>query len=159
MGLRCFLIWYDVDVKHTFSAGGVILNSDNDVLVVSQHGTSWSLPKGKLEEGEDDKAAALREIEEETGITDVKLIKRLGVYDRFRIGKDGREEKEEFKTITMFLYTTSETNLAPIDPDNPEARWVHPDNVEAQLSHPKDKAFYASVLDEVKAYIASKQTV
>lgn len=54
-------------MRHTRSAGGVIINRDGKVLVVSQHGTSWSLPKGKLEDGEDVFEAMKREFKEEAG--------------------------------------------------------------------------------------------
>ena len=50
------------------SAGGVVLNGAGQVLVVNQKGTSWSLPKGHVEEGEDALSAARREIFEEAGI-------------------------------------------------------------------------------------------
>lgn len=124
------------------SAGGVILNKDGKVLVVSQHSTSWSLPKGKLEEGENLREAAAREIREETGITKLKFIKKLGTYQRYKIARDGGEDTSEFKTITMFLYTTPEENPKPEDPDNPEAKWLEPDEISRLLTHPKDKSFY-----------------
>jgi 8-oxo-dGTP pyrophosphatase MutT (NUDIX family) len=50
----------------TKSAGGVVLNTTGEVLVVSQHGTSWSLPKGHIEDDEDAMTAARRETEEES---------------------------------------------------------------------------------------------
>ena len=140
-------------MKHTYSAGGIVINPEGQVLVVSQHGTSWSLPKGTLEEDENKKTASLREIEEETGITQVEFIKELGTYDRNKISMDGGDDFSELKTITIFLYTTSETHLNPIDPHNPEARWVKPDKVNDLLTHAKDKAFYTSVQDEVVRFI------
>ncbi|HSW37844.1 MAG TPA: NUDIX domain-containing protein [Candidatus Saccharimonadales bacterium] len=135
------------------SAGGVIINPKGQVLVVSQHGTSWSLPKGTLEPGEDHKTAALREFEEETGITDVTFIKELGTYERYKIAKDVSEDKSEWKTITIYLCTTPEEELKPIDPENPEAHWVEPDKVADLLTHPKDIEFYRSVQPEVEGYI------
>lgn len=129
---------------HTRSAGGVVLNRGGQVLVVSQHGTSWSLPKGRLEEGEDELAAARREIYEESGIRDLTLIRELGSYDRFRIGRDGGDDPSELKTIYMFLFETAETELAPVDVENPEARWVDRDEVAALLTHPKDSEFYST---------------
>jgi 8-oxo-dGTP pyrophosphatase MutT (NUDIX family) len=131
----------------------VIIGPNKKVLVVSQHGTSWSLPKGTLEDGEDTKTAALREIEEETGLTKLDFIKDLGTYHRSLIGVDGKPDPRFKKTITIYLYTTPELDLSPIDPHNPEARWVNPDEVEGLLTHPKDKEFYKSVLPEVKAFI------
>ena len=129
---------------HTRSAGGVVLNRGGQVLVVSQHGTSWSLPKGRLEEGEDELAAARREIYEESGIRELMLIRELGSYERFRIGRDGGDDPSELKTIYMFLFETAETILAPVDVENPEARWVDRDEVAALLTHPKDSEFYST---------------
>jgi 8-oxo-dGTP pyrophosphatase MutT (NUDIX family) len=139
--------------KHSYSGGGVIIGPNKKVLVVSQHGTSWSLPKGRLEEGEDTKGAALREIEEETGLTKLNFIKELGTYERSLIGINGKPDNRFLKTITIYLYTTQEEELKPIDPDNPEARWIDPDKVAELLTHPKDKEFYLSVLPRVKEFI------
>ena len=55
------------------------LNKKGEVLVVNQRGTSWSLPKGHIDFGEDALTAAKREIYEEAGITDLKIIKELGL--------------------------------------------------------------------------------
>jgi 8-oxo-dGTP pyrophosphatase MutT (NUDIX family) len=127
---------------HTKSAGGVVLNREGQVLVVSQHGTSWSLPKGRLEEGEDELAAARREIREESGLTALTLVRELGSYQRQRLGVDGADDPSELKTISMFLFETDETKLAPLDADNPEARWVDRGDVAALLTHPKDQEFF-----------------
>ena len=72
-----------------YSAGGVVIGPGNKIIVVSQNGNSWSLPKGHLEEGEDEEDAATREIFEESGIQDVKIIQKIGEYERARIGIDG----------------------------------------------------------------------
>lgn len=128
----------------TRSAGGVVLNSSGQVLVVSQHGTSWSLPKGHVEEGEDTLAAARREIYEESGVTSLTLVRELGSYQRFKIGADGGEDRSELKTIFMFLFETRETALSPADAENPEARWVDRGEVAGLLTHPKDKEFFVT---------------
>ncbi len=135
--------------KHTRSAGGVVINNDGLVLVVNQHGNSWSLPKGHIEKGEKELDAARREIYEESGIKNLKLIKSLGSYQRRRLAKDGRGDGSELKTITMFLFRTSENMLKPIDPENPEAKWVEKNSVADLLTHPKDKEFFLSVLKEI----------
>ena len=135
--------------NHTISAGGVILSQDNKVLVVNQNGNSWSLPKGHIEHGEDKLTAAKREIYEESGISQLHLICELGSYKRFKIGKDGGEDAHELKTITMFLLTTSQTELQPVDPENPEARWVTKEEVVALLTHEKDKEFFRSIMNDL----------
>lgn len=126
----------------TESAGGVVLDGGGRVLVVSQHGTSWSLPKGHVEAGEDLLAAARREIREESGLTRLELVGPLGTYRRHRISAGGGEDPSELKTIHMFLFRTDEETLRPLDRDNPEARWVEPRAVAALLTHPADREFF-----------------
>ena len=104
------------------SAGGVVLNVRGEVLVVNQNGNSWSLPKGHLEPGEDELAAARREILEESGVGELELVKKLGTYERARIGLHGQDDTRETKRITLFLFKTRQTDLKPRDPENPEAR-------------------------------------
>jgi len=136
-------------VRITHSAGGVVLNRKGQILVVNQRGRSWSLPKGHIEEGEDVLTAARREIHEESGIQDLTLIKTLGSYERPKIGKHGGEEGSEIKNLTFFLFTTISETLKPIDPDNPEARWVDPEQVAPLLTHPRDKEFVLSILSSL----------
>ena len=128
------------------SAGGVVRNAQGKILVVSQHGDSWSLPKGHIDPGETALQAAVREIAEESGITDVRLAGELGCYERYRIGKGGvGEDQSERKSITMFLFDTPQEALHPTDPDNPEARWVSVKEALNLLTHPKDRAFLQSI--------------
>ena len=136
--------------KYTISAGGVVLNQKGEVLVVNQRGTSWSLPKGHIDHGEDAFTAAKREIYEETGISELEIVKGLGSYQRYKIGPDGIGENiSEFKTIHMFLFTTKEKMLKPIDPKHPEARWVSKKHVAELLTHPKDRSFFMSIYRDI----------
>jgi ADP-ribose pyrophosphatase YjhB (NUDIX family) len=136
-------------VKTTHSAGGVVLNKKGQVLVVNQRGKSWSLPKGHIEEGEEVLAAARREIHEESGLSGLKLVKPLGSYERARIGLNGGENGSESKKLTFFLFEAAGEELRPIDPDNPEARWVDRAEVAALLTHPKDREFFLQVLPQI----------
>ena len=137
-------------MRETKSAGGVVLNPTGEVLICSQQkGTSWSLPKGHIESGEDLLSAAKREICEESGISDLELIKEFPIYKRYKIGLDGRDDKSELKNIFMFLFKTNQTTLKPIDPANPEARWISKEKVSELLTHPKDKEFFLSIIEEI----------
>lgn len=133
------------DVKQTTSAGGVVINKDGLVLVVNQRGQSWSLPKGHIDEGESALDAAKREIYEESGINQLKLLSELGNYQRSKIALGGGDDTSEQKTIFMFLFETDQSLLKPIDPENPEARWVNKDEVADLLTHRKDKEFFLSI--------------
>lgn len=137
-------------VKQTFSAGGVVLNEQGQILVVNQQHDSWSLPKGHIDPEETLIDAAKREIYEESGLRDLRYVRELGTYQRFKIGKDGvGEDQTEWKTITFFLFHTQEHHLAPVDPENPEARWMEKEEVAECLTHPKDKAFFLKIKETV----------
>lgn len=139
-----------------YSAGAVVIGPGNKILVVNQHGNSWSLPKGHLEPGEDEEAAATREIFEESGIQDLHIIDELGQYERARIGADGTgEDPTHMKHITMFLAVTNQEELRPIDPENPAAEWLDIQDVADRLTHPKDKEFFRSALARILRFIAS----
>ncbi|MCX6780907.1 MAG: NUDIX domain-containing protein [Candidatus Magasanikbacteria bacterium] len=134
-------------MTHTQVAGGVVLNSRGEVLVTCKSGQSWSLPKGHIDEGETARVAAEREIFEETGVSELHYVADLGAYDRYRTSLDGGDDTSELKTITMFLYTTPESELQPADPEHPEARWVAREEVAKLLTHKKDQEFFSSLDD------------
>ena len=133
-------------MKRTSSAGGVVLNPEGKVLVVSQHGNSWSMPKGHIEPGETPEQAARREIAEESGITQLELVKELGSYERFRIALGGGEDRTELKTIQLFLFRTNQEILKPTDPENPEALWLEKHRAAGLLTHPRDRQFFESIM-------------
>ena len=131
------------------SAGGVVQNVRGEVALVKNGPSFWGFPKGHVDPGEDALTAARREITEETGLRHLELVKDLGSYGRYRGTPDGGEDRSEYKTIYMFRFTTSDTALAPIDPHNPEARWVPVAEVAALLTDPKDREFFESVIPDL----------
>lgn len=54
------------------AAGGLVLNEENKILMIFRRG-KWDLPKGKLDKGETLEQCAVREVEEETGLTNITL--------------------------------------------------------------------------------------
>lgn len=133
--------------KKTYSAGGVVLNKNKEILIVSQFGTSWSLPKGHLNNDEDHLTAAKREIYEESGINELTLIKKLGSYERFKMDENAQDDETELKNILIYLFETTQSVLKPIDPENPEAVWVKKEDVVNLLTHAKDKEFFVSIMN------------
>ena len=58
------------------AAGGLVLNPKNEVLFIYRNNV-WDLPKGRIEKGESVETAAVREVEEECGIFNLTIIKKL----------------------------------------------------------------------------------
>jgi len=122
------------------AAGGVV-RRDGLIAVVHrpQHG-DWSLPKGKLEPGEDDATAAVREVREETG-RDAVIEQDLGTVS-YEVAS-GRP-----KTVRWYLMTASAaaTDLAG---DVDAVRWLAPENVEEILTYATDR----DVLARAREYL------
>ena len=129
-------------------AGGIVLNANKEILIVNQNHDSWSLPKGHIDPGETALEAAKREIYEESGVKDLHYIKDLGHYKRYRIALDGGDDKGELKKIFLFLFTTNQIELKPVDPMNPEARWGSIKEVYNLLTHQKDKDYFLSISNQ-----------
>lgn len=54
------------------AGGGIVTNELGDLLMIFRRG-KWDLPKGKLDQGENIEACAIREVMEETGVQNLKL--------------------------------------------------------------------------------------
>ena len=85
-------IWEDF--SHMFkvveAAGGVVENKNKEILFIYRIG-KWDLPKGKIEKDESLENAAIREIEEETGLSELILEEFLN--NTFHIYKERNGEK------------------------------------------------------------------
>lgn len=135
----------DLSYPRSHSAGGVVVNREGEVIVVLQEDDTWSLPKGHLRGEESPLAAARREIFEESGVSDLDMVRELGSYTRLA----ERNGELEHKTITIYLFTTSEVDLRPRDAANPEAHWVPAESVVDLLSNSIDRQFFVAVLPRV----------
>lgn len=132
------------NVKHTYSAGGIIINKDRQVLLINEGGDFWGLPKGRIEKHEKAHTAARREIQEETGLTNIELLKKLGSYQRHPIIA-GSEDQTELKTITLFLFLAA-SDIPTINDEDNECAWFTVEQALSKLTHPKDKAFFIKAM-------------
>lgn len=106
------------------SAGGVVLrriDGEMHVLLIHDPYGNWGLPKGHLEADEDLAQAGLREVKEETGLSDLTLGPELGTIDwYFRLG--GRLIH---KHCTFFVMISHEGETRPeLEEGITECRWL-----------------------------------
>ena len=116
-------LWADFrgKYKRVEAAGGVVTLAGTDrVLFIHRRGR-WDLPKGKIDPGEDAPTAALREVEEETGVTQLTLGRPLlTTYHTYR----NRKEKRVLKPTYWFDMTTRQEALVPqAEEDIERAEW------------------------------------
>ena len=67
---------FKINLKVITAAGGLVLNEKNEVLFIYR-GNKWDLPKGRIEKGERIEETAIREVEEECGIQNLSIKKKL----------------------------------------------------------------------------------
>ena len=130
-------------MKIVEKAGGIVLNPEGDVLIVTSTVGKLTLPKGGLEPGEDHKAAAIREILEEGGLKHVTVIRELGTIERPGYTDDNHDYPSVIKHIRIYLCTTEEFELNPSVKDVVEAQWVKLDDVVTILSWNEERLFFA----------------
>jgi len=116
------------------AAGGVLISRSDDgpriAVIHRPKYMDWSLPKGKLEEGEGWQEAALREVEEETGYRARPLdeLERVSYRDR----------KSRRKLVRYWLMEPVEGQFAPHG-EVDELRWVSPEEADRLLTYEHDK--------------------
>ena len=115
--------------------GIILLNHENNVFVgkrIDNPKNSWQMPQGGLDQNENFLQAAKRELEEETGIKSVKLIKELDgwfKYDlpKYLLGKlwKGKYRGQKQKWLVMqFLGKLGEINVKTKNPEFFEWKWI-----------------------------------
>lgn len=83
-------IWKDFSglFRNIDAAGGLIKNGNNEYLVIDRRGYI-DLPKGKKEQSETNEQNALREVNEETGVENVRITSHLvDTYHTYLIGEE-----------------------------------------------------------------------
>ncbi len=127
------------------AAGGVVFRENGEALFIFRRGY-WDLPKGKIEKKEKRKDAAIREVQEETGLQQINLKDFLGTtHHTYRLPNG----KRVLKSTYWYTMETQETELHPQkEEDIEKAVWMPLSAVEG-LQEP----IYKNIL-EVLAWAA-----
>jgi 8-oxo-dGTP pyrophosphatase MutT (NUDIX family) len=114
------------------AAGGLIMDQHKQVLIIHRKG-KWDLPKGKLDKKESLETCAVREVKEETGLREVKLLESLAttyhVYD-----ESGKHILKE--THWYMMHADGKQPVHPqIEEQIDEIRWVKTPGLSEYLSN------------------------
>jgi 8-oxo-dGTP pyrophosphatase MutT (NUDIX family) len=114
------------------AAGGLVYNKKGEVLFIYRNG-KWDLPKGGKEKGEEIELTAMREVEEETGVSKLKIKEKLQkTYHVFK-----RNGKYKLKITHWYeMTTTFDGVLIPQANEGIErVAWLNPEQVKEALNN------------------------
>ena len=124
--------------------GIVVLNKDNKVFVakrIDNPRNFWQMPQGGVDKGENYLTAAYRELNEETSIKNVDLVKELDGLIAYELPKNllgiiwkGKYRGQEQKWFVMrFLGQDDEINIKTKNPEFCEWKWIDLEDITDQV--------------------------
>ncbi|MBI3140051.1 MAG: NUDIX hydrolase [Sphingobacteriales bacterium] len=114
------------------AAGGLVVNGKNEWLLIFRRG-KWDLPKGKLDPGEKLEGCAVREVEEETGLHDIKLLSPLCItYHTYHEGTKYILKESHWYQMRI---TGTQPLVPQTEEDILEAKWVKPAGLQEYLEN------------------------
>lgn len=131
-------------MKHTYSAGGIIVDQHRKILLIDEGDGFWGFPKGRKEENEEAISTAVREIKEETGFDDLTLLAEVGTYQRHPV-IDGETDESEMKHITLFLFLAN-SELLPNNYEGNSCAWFYTKEAARKLSDSADRDFFVNTM-------------
>ncbi|AEW86190.1 NUDIX domain-containing protein [Flavobacterium columnare] len=119
-------------IKVNFAGGGLVYNNKGEVLFIYRGG-KWDLPKGGIDKGEEIEETAIREVEEETGVSNLKITKKLQkTYHIFR-----RNGKYRLKITQWYEMKTDYNGLlvGQLEEGIEKVAWLNPAQIEEVLTN------------------------
>ncbi len=125
------------------ASGGVVNDGEDNILFIFRRG-HWDLPKGKIDPGEKKKAAGIREVSEETGISNISLENKIHTT-RHAFKKNGKRALK--KTFWYAMQAPSQKLVPQVEEDITIAQWVPLNSIE-QLEEP----MFSNIKDVIGIY-------
>jgi 8-oxo-dGTP pyrophosphatase MutT (NUDIX family) len=119
------------------AAGGLVKKADGSLLFIKRLGV-WDLPKGKIEKRETPELAAIREVEEECGLSGLQIIRQLdSTFHIYRSPYLSSPKNLVLKETKWFLmnYLGDETAVPQVEENIEEVAWVAPDELKQVYSN------------------------
>ena len=139
------------------SSGGVVYRVENTIplflLLTSNRRGIWCLPKGLIEENEDEVTTAMREVREETGVSRVKLRGKVGQI-KYQFGF---RAKTFDKTVHFFLFETDQAD-AKVGTEHDAMEWMPYEKALQTLSYPNEKDMLTKAWTMIQAKVSQPKT-
>lgn len=127
---------------------GVVLVNFGSVLLLQYPQGHWGFPKGHYEPEDDGfMETAIRELEEETGISDVRLIDDWRMRTEYSFTRKG---KVILKQVYWFIGETDEYDIA-LSHEHRNYMWIDWDDAESQLNFEQSKEILRAARAQLKA--------
>jgi 8-oxo-dGTP diphosphatase len=120
------------------AAGGMVVRDGLVAVVHRPRYDDWTLPKGKLDKGETFEDAALREVEEETGLQ-ARLVRELPPVNY--------EVRGRPKVVRYWLMEVESDEGFVANAEVDEVRWVEPAEALALLTYDRDRDVLRAAAD------------
>ncbi|MEJ7626941.1 MAG: NUDIX domain-containing protein [Ferruginibacter sp.] len=114
------------------AAGGIVQNEKKELLFIFRKG-KWDLPKGKVEKKESPETCAVREVEEETGVTGLTLKHKIG--DTYHVYQEFGKHYLKLSHWYNLTCTGKQTLKPQIEEDISEARWIATKDIKKPLAN------------------------
>jgi 8-oxo-dGTP pyrophosphatase MutT (NUDIX family) len=143
-------------MRNEHSSGGAVLSFRDGVpfvaLIATRGRLRWGLPKGAVSEGETSEQAALREVEEETGLV-ASIVKPLDTIEYyFRASGSVIRKRVDFYLMN-YVSGTLTPQLSEVD----DVQWVELSEAIQRASFDSEKKLLEMALSEVETARASLQ--
>jgi 8-oxo-dGTP pyrophosphatase MutT (NUDIX family) len=114
------------------AGGGIVQNETGEILFIYRL-NKWDLPKGKLEKGETIEFCAQREVEEETGVTNLTLKSKIG--ETYHIYQEKGEQILKVSHWYHFICPSHQNTIAQTEENITEVKWVAINNLQEPLEN------------------------
>lgn len=137
--------------RTSYSAGGVLYRVNAGkvevVMIATDGGKRWGLPKGHVRRGEAAEMAAVREVAEETGLQG-RVVQHLATIEYwFRTGST-----RVHKYVDMFLLDYLNGEITPQESEVDDARWFALDDALRQSSFKRERNVLVQVQELLQHY-------